>query len=257
MHHPLHHSSIPLHHSIHYHCIIQKRRGGEERGTWIEEAWGGGGRRLLGEDDGAGLGRTIAASLVAEASGLTVLLTPRGGGRGGRRLDGALDAGIGLDGVEKRPAAVRISLAVEEAVAASAPEEAVAASVETGEEASATEAGRCGREKTAAARARWRRGGEKGRGGEEATAARARWSSGKKAARARWRRGSGGEGEVELGEEGGKGEVERRRAAQIWGCRRRGELVGGADSRGRRRGGAADGWGGGEEAAVRGRRRGG
>uniref|UniRef100_A0A0D9Y872 Uncharacterized protein n=1 Tax=Oryza glumipatula TaxID=40148 RepID=A0A0D9Y872_9ORYZ len=78
---------------------------------------------------------------------------------------------------------------------------------------------------TAAERARWRRGGEKGRGGEEATAARVRWSSGKKAARAWWRRGSGGEGEVELGEEDGKGEVERRRAARIWGCRRRGELV--------------------------------
>uniref|UniRef100_I1NMY5 Uncharacterized protein n=1 Tax=Oryza glaberrima TaxID=4538 RepID=I1NMY5_ORYGL len=266
MHHPLHHSSIPLHHSIHYHCIIQKRRGGEERARWSAVAWRRGGRRLLGEDNGAGLGRTIAASLVGEAGGLTVLLTPRGGGcRGGWRLDGALDAGVGLDGVEKRPAAARISPAVEEAVAASmetgeeasAPEEAVAASVETGKEASATEAGRCGREKTAAVRARWRRGGEKGRGGEEATAARARWSSGKKAARARWRRGSGGEGEVELGEEDGKGEVERRRAARIWGCRRRGELVGGADSRGRRRGGAAEGCGGGEEAAVRGRRRGG
>uniref|UniRef100_A0A0E0E593 DUF834 domain-containing protein n=1 Tax=Oryza meridionalis TaxID=40149 RepID=A0A0E0E593_9ORYZ len=138
----------------------------------------------------------MAASLVGEADGLTVLLTPRGGGRGGRRLDGALDAGVGLDSVEKRPAAARIWPAVEEAVAAS---------VETGEEASAAEAGQCGRREDG----------------------------------------------------GGEGEVERRRAAQIWGCRWRGEVVGGADPRGRRRGGAAKGWGGGEEAVVRGRRRGG
>ncbi|EAZ03611.1 hypothetical protein OsI_25749 [Oryza sativa Indica Group] len=108
-----------------------------------------------------------AASLVGEAGGLAVLLTPRGGGRRGRRLDVAPNAGVGLEGVEKRPAATRIWPAVEEAVAAS---------VETGEEASAAEAGRCGRREDG--------------GGDGEVEKRRRQG-------ARWRRGGGGEGEVE------------------------------------------------------------
>uniref|UniRef100_A0A0E0BHH7 Uncharacterized protein n=1 Tax=Oryza glumipatula TaxID=40148 RepID=A0A0E0BHH7_9ORYZ len=84
----------------------------------------------------------MATSLVGEAGGLMVLLTPGGGGRRGRRLDGGLDAngGVGLDSVEKRPVA-RIWPAVEEAVVDAMEE---AASMETGEEASAAEAGQCG-----------------------------------------------------------------------------------------------------------------
>uniref|UniRef100_A0A0E0GYC6 DUF834 domain-containing protein n=1 Tax=Oryza nivara TaxID=4536 RepID=A0A0E0GYC6_ORYNI len=140
MHHPLHHSIIHPTASFHPLPLHHPKKKAAKRGEaadgltarWLAAAWGRGGR-CLGRgwpatcgDDSAGLGRTTAAP-----GGLTVLLTPGGGrqrrlreddggvlGRVGWRLDNGLDAGggVGLEGVEKRPVAARIWLAVEEAV---------------------------------------------------------------------------------------------------------------------------------------------
>uniref|UniRef100_A0A0D3GQ24 DUF834 domain-containing protein n=1 Tax=Oryza barthii TaxID=65489 RepID=A0A0D3GQ24_9ORYZ len=106
-----------------------------------------------------------AASLVGEAGGLAVLLTPRGGGRRGRRLDVAPNAGVGLEGVEKRPAATR------DLAGGGGGSGGVGGDRE---EASAAEAGRCGRREDG--------------GGDGEVEKRRRQG-------ARWRRGGGGEGE--------------------------------------------------------------
>lgn len=135
------------------------------------------------EDDGAGLGRMMAASLVGEAGGLTVLLTPAQGRWWGRRGVGVEAVGVG----------------------------GVGWSV-------------------------WRRGGEEAAARGEVEQRRRRG--------ARWRRG-GGEGEVELGEDGGEDEVERRRAARIWAAGEGARLSAAEREVERRRGGGGGDFGGG------------